>query len=256
MKRLLYIVTIFSFGWVVLGFRMLALSIEIIYAVISACASKIIEFMIRSSLKTSNQPPTISGLSSADPNNNLLPGAEQFMPENLAQHDSLSSSTATLSHIAETLQMPMVLKLRHDIEALSAPVPEPRSTFHSIARLWLKFGILVSLCDSALNEWYLNRAALLQEHVATLNSHKATAQREAEADFEQQRTRSFELLPPQASDFQNSEHEMPFHASASIKSAPPILATRLRMRRPREPWTLLWGNLHVPKHHQVSFSHF
>lgn len=263
MKRFMYILSIFLFGWVVLGFRMTAFLLQTIYAVISACASRGIEYMTRNSPKVSSQPLMASRLTMAEnncsPDKLPLPDSEH-VSDFSAHHDSSSSFSLTLSQIAETLQMPSIFKNRRYIDALSAPVPQPRATLHLIARMWLKFGIFVSSCDLAIDKWYLNRAALLQELVAALDSQQAAVQRLTEAAVEHHLPRDVELLPPHETglpvvSFQVAEPEVPSHSTAIIDIAPKVVATRLRMRRPREPWMLLWGNLHVPKIQQVSFLH-
>jgi hypothetical protein len=253
MKRFLYILGIFSFGWLVLGIRMIAFSLQIMYSIISACASRAIEFMIRSSQKLINHPQGNSGTAIAvherETNELSLPDSEQDITNRSILREGLSDSSSSLSQIAETLQIPSILKFRRDIEALSAPVAQPRATFHFVARMWLKLCIFVSSCDAALDQWYLNRVQLLQEDITALDSQKAEANRATETAVEQQKPHSFELLPTPGSG------EMPAQVIESVPVPTKIVATTLRLRRPREPWMLLWGNLHVPKPQQVFLVH-
>jgi hypothetical protein len=253
MKRFLYILGIFSFGWVILGIRMIAFSLQIMYYIISACASKAIEFMIRSSQKMINHPQANSGTAmeghERETNEHSSPDSEQDITNRSILREGLSVSSFSLSEIAETLQIPLILKCRRDIESLSAPVAQPRATFHSVARIWLKFCIFVSSWDAALDQWYLNRAQLLQEDITALDSQKAEANRATEAAVEQQKPHKFELLPTPPSG------EMPAQGIESVPVPTKIVATKLRLRRPREPWMLLWGNLHVPKPQQVFLVH-
>ena len=58
-------------------------------------------------------------------------------------------------------------------------------------------------------------------------------------------------MPRSDSDFQDPEHETHTRTTAAFKGSPKIIAAELRLRRPREPWFLLWENLHISKVQQV-----
>jgi hypothetical protein len=235
-----------------------------------------------------------------------------------------SASTApgadSLSRISESLQKPVTVKCQRLIEALSAPATQPRATFYSAARLWLRVCIFVNSCDLAIDKWYLNRSKLLHAHVANLDAQQEEQKRKGksktcccftfktccfcgccspqnqglvlpasdsrlQSTTEIQETQKYQqqcevadadcsnsthdhiLLgtdgasglshqalsspPPPA-----SEHEMSSPITLSIDARPKVLASEIRMRQPREPWVLLWGNLHVSKAQQVFSSSF
>jgi hypothetical protein len=59
------------------------------------------------------------------------------------------------------------------------------------------------------------------------------------------------IVPRSDSGFQDPEHETISRTTSTSKGSPKIIAALLRLRRPREPWLLLWGNLHISKVQQV-----
>ncbi len=65
--------------------------------------------------------------------------------------------------------------------------------------------------------------------------------------------RASSCVPALGFDLQVPELEVCSPTSASMEVPPKIIASELRLRRPREPWLLLWGHLHVSKVEQVSY---
>jgi hypothetical protein len=247
------------------------------------------------------------------------------------------SRANSLSQIAHLLQQPLLFRLRQNIEALkniealsSAPAAQPRATFFKMARSWLKICIFISLCDSAIDKWYLKNSMMLQEHMAAVDAQEEHSKRSKATDNELCNQTCFSASDPimpsspenhhqhavfpdprepvsvklnlctpdsssesasgsasavapvdsntihdrflsntdvatgsahgapsclllSGSDVKSHEEvKTSANASGSAEVDRKIIATELRMRRPREPWTFLWGNLHTSKTQQVS----
>jgi hypothetical protein len=63
--------------------------------------------------------------------------------------------------------------------------------------------------------------------------------------------RPLSSVPRSDSGFLDPEHETHSRTTSASKGSPKVIAAELRLRRPREPWLLLWGNLHISKVQQV-----
>jgi hypothetical protein len=316
-KRSLYTLFILPFfGFVVLAFRIFAFSFQMMYAGIFFSALMIIEYMIGNldeKVSTNAQSQTDVTVTDQD---------------ELESKTLFESGANSLSQIAHLLQEPLICRLRRNIEALSAPTAQPRATFFYMARMWLKVCIFISLCDAALDKWYLKNSMLLQERMAAVDAQEVESKRTKVTDYELQNKNSKDMImssspeihhqhlvfqdprqplsdepslcspqissqstpdsasavdvvdsnmifdrilpksdvapalpygahpcpPPSGFNVQNFEvAETSANATGFAEVSSKIIAKKLRLRRPREPWTLLWGNLHISKTQQVTY---
>jgi hypothetical protein len=289
-KQRLLSLLILGSGPFVMMIRLFVFTLNMIYAVASAFSFIVIHHMIRNRRKVSNLELVIGGRpvspsfnGNNDCSSEMLssPASEHVGPDLAAQRDSISSfalesSAKSLGQVAHSLQRPVIFRCQRFIEALSTPALQPWALLFSIARVWLKICIFVNSCDSAVDKWYLNRCKLLQERMAMLDVQQEEAERKRRTEAEQQshhglvhsvsdptmqsaqeiqhlqqEQKVYDVEPPPGFGLHIPELETCSPASASIEVPPKIIASELRMRRPREPWLLLWVNLHVSKVEQV-----
>jgi len=316
-KRSLYTLFILPFfGFVVLAFRIFAFSFQMMYAGIFFSALMIIEYVIRHlDEKVSTNAQSRADVTVTD-------------QDELESKTLFESGANSLSQIAHLLQEPLISRLRRNIEALSAPSAQPRATFFYMAQMWLKVCIFISLCDAALDKWYLKNSMLLQERMAAVDAQEVESKHTKVTHYELWNKNTSDMImpsspethhqhlvfqdpwqplsveprlcspqissqsapvsasavdavdsntifdrflpntdvapglpygahplpPPSVSCVQNKEVvETSANATGSAEVALKIIAKKLRMRRPREPWTLLWGNLHISKTQQVTY---
>jgi hypothetical protein len=326
-------------GFIVLCYRISVFFVQTLYAIIAALITKGIEYYIQNAVDRSREQLIGAGYTSHDHSKSALPitsecidtdpfspsvsepgDAESAVARPLLSGSMFNMTSGSLVSIAETLQQPVIMKSLQYMRALSAASPQPHAAILFLARLWLKFRIYVSKCDSELDRIYLHYAMRMTQHLNALDLQQEKDERlnvatsltatavELEPLHGQQRLPTLSLSEPTNSEpvgemgkatkaasvteqvvhFDSSDYDrmitnsdgvseflhqeaspassstprnglhdilqrFSWNAAASRNVSRKIIATKLRLRRPREPWTMVWGNLHIPKHEQVVF---
>ena len=331
--RWLYIFAAFLLSPLVIMYRFAVFALQIFYAVVAACVSWAIAPMLSNPLHMSRQQLVTAGYNVGhDAHSHEAPASDKLMPATEMQQtvadamvenasnvsfsgSSRFSFSSSLGKVADSLQQPLILRFRRDIQALSAPAPQPRRTCQSIARGWLKLRLFVSQCDAAVDKWYLRRALWAEERVLVLDAQQKEEERVKAEQQSRQVPRSccskcccaccsskcccgclpcFSTKASNSSELQEThqqavplqlnvvnsqtcpvetatadsssaiaqgngvgiaataqQHGQDVSANATATIPPKIVAVNLKLRRPREPWTLLWGHLHIAKSQQV-----
>ena len=167
-KRFLYFVFSFLFSPFVIGYRSAVFLLQTLYAVFPSWIEWTITRVVSKPLEMSRQQLVTAGYNMSDALSSSLPPASDAsgvsMPAvemiqstvdvSFSGSSFVASSASSLAHVADSLQQPLVLTFRRQIQALSAPAPQPRRALQLIARCWLKIRIFISQCDAAVDKWY------------------------------------------------------------------------------------------------------